>query len=96
VLGDPLRDWRNIDLAAVRGVAATNGAQVGAGTGGDAMGHPFEALAWMANNLAARGRGLRKGERVITASLMTSKFPRAGDLLRFELDGCAAIELRVD
>jgi 2-oxo-3-hexenedioate decarboxylase/2-keto-4-pentenoate hydratase len=59
------------------------------------MGHPFEALAWVANNLAARGRYLRAGEFVITGSLVTSKFPKAGDLVEFELGELGRVELRV-
>ena len=96
VLGAPVRDWQGIDFAALRGVASINGKKAGEGRGGDVMGHPFEALAWVANNLAARGTGLKKGDIVITGSLITSKFPAAGDRLRFELEGLGAIELQVD
>jgi 2-keto-4-pentenoate hydratase len=96
VLGEPVQDWRGIDLAALRGVASIDGQVVGEGRGGDVMGHPFEALAWVANNLAARGSGLRKGDVVITGSLITSKFPAAGERLRFELEGLGAIDLHVD
>jgi len=96
VLGTPVDDWRGIDLAAVRGVASINGQVVGEGTGGDAMGHPLAALAWVANHLAGRGRFLRKGDVVITGSLVTSKFPRAGDRLKFVAGALGAIELAVE
>jgi 2-keto-4-pentenoate hydratase len=68
---------------------------VGEGRGADAMGHPLIALAWVANHLAGRGRFLRKGNVVITGSLVTSKFPQAGDRLGFEADALGAIELQV-
>jgi len=96
VLGSPILNWKDHDLAAVRGVAKINGVQVGEGYGRDAMGHPFEALAWVANNLARRGRYLRAGEFVITGSLVTSKFPKAGDLVEFELGGLGRVELQVN
>ncbi len=96
VLGAPVHDWRSIDLAAVRGVASVNGMVVGEGCGGDVMGHPLEALTWVANNLAARGLGLWRSDVVITGSLVTSERPQAGDRLRFELDGLGAVELDVD
>ena len=96
VLGEPMRDWRTLDLVSVRGAASLNGAPVGEGRGGDVMGHPFEALAWVANNLARRGQALRAGEFVITGSLVTSKFPEPGDRVRFELDAIGAIEMRVE
>lgn len=96
VLGEPMRDWRDLDLAGVRGAATINGKPVGEGRGGDVMGHPFAALAWVANNLARRGQFLRAGEFVITGSLVTSKFPKAGDRLGFELKGIGAVDLRID
>jgi len=96
VFGEPIADWQNVDLGATRGVATINGKVVGEGHGRDAMGHPFESVAWVANHLARRGRGLWRGAVVITGSLVTSKFPVAGDEIRFELDGLGAVELKVE
>jgi 2-keto-4-pentenoate hydratase len=95
VLGAPAKDWRRIDLANLQGIARINGEVVGEGKGSDLMGHPLAALAWVANHLAGRGRHLRRGDLVITGSLVTSKFPRAGDLLRFEAGALGAVELSV-
>jgi 2-keto-4-pentenoate hydratase len=95
VLGAPIDDWRGIDFAAVRGVAYMNGVAVGEGRGADSMGHPLAALAWIANHLAGRGQALRAGDFVLSGSLVTSKFPRAGDQLRFEAGALGAVELRV-
>ncbi len=60
------------------------------------MGHPLEALAWVANNLASRGLGLWRGDVVITGSLVTSKFPRAGDRIRWEAGALGAVALALD
>lgn len=95
VLGTPVTDFRDIDLAAVRGVATINGAVVGEGRGADSLGHPLAALAWVANHLASRGAGLAAGDFVILGSLVTSKFPRAGDHLRFDAGPLGAVELSV-
>ena len=96
VLGEPVRDWRGIDLGKLKGVATINGEKVGEGHGRDVMGHPLEALTWVANNLAARGLGLWRSDVVITGSLVTTKYPKAGDVLRFEAGELGAIELTVD
>jgi 2-keto-4-pentenoate hydratase len=96
VLGAPVREWRGIDLAALRGVASVNGKNVGSGHGRDVMGHPLDALTWLANHLAARGLGLWRGDAVITGSLVTSKYPNAGDRLRFETGALGAVELHID
>lgn len=95
VLGKPVTDWRPIDLAALRGEAIINGTVVGAGQGADSMGHPLAALTWVANHLSGRGQGLRQGDVVITGSLVTSKFPRPGDLVCFDAGALGSVELRV-
>ncbi|MGQ0655612.1 MAG: 2-keto-4-pentenoate hydratase [Betaproteobacteria bacterium] len=95
VLGHPVEDWRGLDLAAVRGVATINGKPVGEGRGSGAMGHPFEALVWVADHLARHHRGLLRGDVVITGSLITSKTVSAGDLVVFETD-IGPAELRVE
>jgi 2-keto-4-pentenoate hydratase len=96
VLGRARQDWRAVDLAAVRGRATINGAPAGEGAGAAAMGHPLEALAWIANHLAAIGRGLLRHDIVITGSMITSKTVAAGDSVRFALEGFAELELRVE
>jgi 2-keto-4-pentenoate hydratase len=96
VLGYPVHEWQNIDLAAVRGVATINGRAVGEGTGAQAMGHPLDAVAWVADHLARHGRGLLRGDVVITGSLITSKNAKEGELVTFALEGLGEAELRVD
>jgi 2-keto-4-pentenoate hydratase len=96
VLGEPIKDWKKLDLAAVRGIARINGQEVGQGTGAQALGHPLDALAWVAGNLASRGRGLVRGDVVITGSLVTTKTAKAGDLFQWAIDGLGEIELRVE
>jgi 2-keto-4-pentenoate hydratase len=96
VLGKPLRDWKALDLAKTVGVANINGARVGEGRGADALGHPFDALAWVCNHLAGLGRGLLRGEVVITGSLITTKTVKPGDLVEFALEGIGGVELRVE
>lgn len=96
VLGYPVRAWQALDLGAARGVATINGQVVGEGRGADAMGHPFNAVAWIADHLAAHGRGLLRGDVVITGSLVTTKFVKPGDRVRFAVDGLGEVELRVD
>ena len=96
ILGEPAKEWKAIDLSRVRGIASVNGQLVGQGKGSDAMGHPFDAVAWVADHLAAHGRGLLRGDVVITGSLVTSQAVKAGDLVRFDLDGLGSVELRVE
>jgi len=96
VLGRPVLNLNGISLEKTKGIASINGVQVGEGVGAEAMGHPFDAVAWIADHLAARGHGLLRGDVVITGSLVTSKRVKAGDRVRFELAGLGRVELAVD
>ncbi|HWM45155.1 MAG TPA: fumarylacetoacetate hydrolase family protein [Burkholderiales bacterium] len=96
VLGAPVKDWKAIDLAAVRGVATINGNKVGEGLGADAMGHPLDAVAWLADHLASSGRGLLRGDVVITGSIVTTKAVTPGDRVLFDVKELGQVELRVD
>jgi 2-keto-4-pentenoate hydratase len=96
VLGAPIAGWRGLDLGKIRAAASINGEVVGTGVGAEAMGHPFDSVAWVAAHLATRGHGLLRGEVVITGSLVTSKRVRAGDHVRFELEGAGSAELHID
>ena len=96
VLGAPVEDWKAIDLAAVRGIATINGNKVGEGRGVDVMGHPLDAVAWLVDHLASLGRGLLRGDVVITGSIVTSKTVTTGDHVVFDVEGLGKVELRVD
>src|SRR5919201_4398892 len=96
VLGHAVSEWRDIDLGRARGLAHVNGEMVGEGVGADAMGHPLDAVAWIAGHLAANGRALRPGDVVITGSLVRTQTVRAGDRVTFVVEGLGEVELRVD
>ena len=96
VLGDWRHDWAGLDTAALRGVASINDVAAGEGHGRDVMGHPLDAMLWIARHLHARGAGLKRGEFVITGSLITSKFPVAGDLVRFAVEGVGEVRMSVE
>lgn len=68
-LGEPAADWRELDLAAAEGRLLVDGAEAQAGRGGDVLGHPLEAVAWLANTLAGQGRTLEAGAIVLTGSM---------------------------
>ncbi len=95
VLGTQVTAWRNIDLATALGTMVINGRPAGEGKGGDVMGHPLEALAWLANTLAARGKSLSQGMFVMTGSIVSTKFLNAGDNATVSIDGLGEARLTV-
>ena len=87
VLGPPVTDWRAVDLAAAGGTMAIKGVRVGVGTGADVMGHPFEALTWLANHAAASSRPLQAGDVVLTGSVVETKWVEPGDTVHVAIEG---------
>jgi 2-keto-4-pentenoate hydratase len=73
--------------------ATQPGAELARGHGADALGHPFVPLAWLANHLAAKGRQLRKGDIVMTGSIVTTRFPTAPFTYRFDVAGLRSVEV---
>jgi 2-oxo-3-hexenedioate decarboxylase/2-keto-4-pentenoate hydratase len=93
VLGAPCIGWRELDLAAISGSMTVNDAEVGRGTGAHVMGHPFEALAWLANALARRGRGLAAGDIVLTGSIVETQWVAAGNRVAVSIEGLGDTEV---
>jgi len=93
VLGPAIEDWRRLDLAGVRGVTVIDGVEVGSGLGADVMGHPFAALAWLANALAARGTALAAGAVVLTGSVVATRWVEPGARVAVELSGLGRAEV---
>jgi 2-keto-4-pentenoate hydratase len=92
VLGKAIARSAAPDLLAVKGRALINGVEAGEGTGADVLGHPHNALAWLANHLAAEGKGLRAGEIVLTGSLVKTIWLKAGDHVEMQLDGLGNVQ----
>jgi 2-keto-4-pentenoate hydratase len=95
-LGARRTDWHTLDLGEIAGVVRADGTVIGTGHGRDLMGHPLDALAWLADGLSRRGLGMQAGEVAILGSVLTSYFPQSGQRLEFALDGFPPIVLDVD
>jgi 2-keto-4-pentenoate hydratase len=91
VLGKPVARSVAPDLLEVVGRAVINGEETGRGTGADVLGHPHHALAWLANHLAADGKGLRAGQIVLTGSLVKTVWLGAGDDVVMDLSGLGTV-----
>jgi 2-keto-4-pentenoate hydratase len=95
VLGVPLQGWRRVDLTAARGVMFINGTMVGEGYGRDVLGHPMDALLWLANMLAQQGKSLSEDMIVMTGSIVATKFVTSGDTVGLSIGGLGEVQLSV-
>jgi 2-oxo-3-hexenedioate decarboxylase/2-keto-4-pentenoate hydratase len=58
------------------------------------MGHPFEALAWLANTAVQHGNSLRAGEIVFLGSIVETKWLEPGDHVVIDIDGLGSASAR--
>jgi 2-keto-4-pentenoate hydratase len=75
VLGEAVDAVAALDLAGLTGQTWIAGQAMGTGLGADVMGHPYAALAWLANHLAQYDIALAAGNVVLTGSIVTTKYP---------------------
>ena len=73
VLG-PAVNLQGFDLSTAQGKVQIDGVEVGSGLGSFVMGHPLNALAWLANQKSERGEGLQAGDIIMTGSLVETQW----------------------
>ncbi len=96
VHGEPVVDWRHLDLTATRVEVQVDGALTTTGTGAAVLGHPLTVMAWLADELPRFGRKLRAGD-VVTTGVTTDVFEAAsGQHIVAHFDGIGQVELRFD
>jgi 2-oxo-3-hexenedioate decarboxylase/2-keto-4-pentenoate hydratase len=93
VLGEPREDWRDLDLSTLKGRTYVDNNLAGEGTGADVMGHPLDALVWLANGLSAQSRGLEAGQVVLTGSVVATQWLTAAATVEVEVDGLGRLRL---
>lgn len=93
VLGPEREDWRELDLAGLVGRTYVGDGLCGLGRGAAALGHPLDALAWLANAQAECGRGLFAGEIVLTGSLVATRWIDAPVSTRVVIDQLGEVRL---
>ncbi|MGW9350753.1 2-keto-4-pentenoate hydratase [Nocardiopsis flavescens] len=74
------------DLAALAVDLRIDGESVARGEGRAVLGHPAEALAWLANALAEFDTALEPGQVVLTGSMTTAPFVAAGNSVEARFD----------
>lgn len=94
VLGGKLTSPRGLDLATVGMTVEKNGEIAGTGAGAAALGHPANAIAWLANTLGSLGLGLKAGDVLLSGALSALVPVTAGDALRVSIGGLGSVSVR--
>ncbi|MBT3700493.1 MAG: sulfate adenylyltransferase [Alphaproteobacteria bacterium] len=93
VLGDEVNDWQNLDLEAIEGTMVVNGTETSVGHGRDVLGHPLEALAFVANTMGGYGKTLKAGEFIMLGSLVKTAWLDKGESATGEIKGLGRVSL---
>ena len=87
VLGSDPKPLEGLDLWTCGMALEVNGEVVSIGAGAACMGHPLNALTWLAQTLAKRGDALRKGDVVLSGALGPMFAIQPGDHVRATIGG---------
>lgn len=97
VLGPPAPQCDPMALHTATGRTLIDGAETGRGRGADVLGHPLDAVVWLARAVGGHGAILRAGELIMTGSLVKTvwleRFPATA---RVEIDGVGVAETTLD
>lgn len=95
ILGSPIPGWDRINLSRLRGRLSFQGNWVADGFARDLMGHPLDALTWLANELPRRGSHLKAGDWAVLGPFLPLKAIAGGQEAVFSIDGVAPVSLVV-
>lgn len=93
VLGGKLTPIEEFDLRYVGLVLEKNGSLVSTAAGAAVLGNPAQSVAWLANKLIAYGITLKKGEFVMSGSLVQAVNVEAGCHLRATFDRLGSVSV---
>jgi 2-keto-4-pentenoate hydratase len=93
VKGSVLTNWQSIDLAAQAVRVTVNEKLLREGRGGNVLGHPLNALEWLANSLSARGLGLKAGQYVTTGVTTEVYMAERGDRITADFGPVGSVDL---
>jgi 2-keto-4-pentenoate hydratase len=94
VLGTEPRATSDVDLRLCGMVMAKNDAIVATGAGAACLGHPLNAVRWLASTMVSKGRALRAGDVVLSGALGPMTSVAAGDVVRAEIAGLGTVSVK--
>jgi len=97
ITGDPYASWRDLDLGAHVVNVRVNGELNASGQGRAALGHPLNALAWLANALPTQGKRLKHGDRVTTGVCTDRVYlAQPGDTVQADFGVMGVVEIVIE
>ena len=93
VRGDSIPDWQRQDLGAMPVRAVLDGVTMASGNGSKVLGHPLNALLWLAEALSKCGEQLRSGDLILTGTCTGITKVEAGQVFTGCFGDCLAVRI---
>ena len=95
LLGAPIADWHHLDLAALTARTYRDGNLLGTGLSNVLLGHPLDALAWIATRRSRLGLGLPPGTFVSLGTITPVAWVEGPGEFRIEVESLGQVSVRV-
>jgi len=95
VLGERTENLGAIDFGNLATRVLLNGQSNDHGNTRDALGHPLNSVAFVANHLASYGKQLKADELIMTGSALKTQFPKSKDEIIYQISGLGDVTVRV-
>ena len=95
ILGRPRLDWHGLDLAALTARTWCDGVLLAEGRSDALLGHPLDALAWLATKRSSLGLGLAAGTFVSLGTITPVQWADGPSHFRVEVEGLGEVAVTV-
>ena len=95
VLGPELIQWHGLDLAALTAHTWQDGTLLAEGLSDTLLGHPLDALAWLANRRSRLALGLAAGSFVTLGSITPVQWVAAPTMFRIEIEALGEVSVTI-
>jgi 2-keto-4-pentenoate hydratase len=95
LLGEPVADWRGLDLGALTARTFRDGTLLATGLSDALLGHPLDALAWLASRRSRLGLELSAGTFVSLGTITPVVWVDGPGEFRIEVEGLGSVGVMV-
>ena len=95
VLGEEHKNWQDLPLDALEARTFIDGKLVATARSDQLMGHPLDALAWLANRYGALGRTLDEGSFVSLGTITPVQWIQHACSIHIEIDQLGTVDLEM-
>lgn len=93
ILGPETTDWQHLPLDSLTARTLIDGQEVGTGLSDELLGHPLNALVWLADRYAGLGRTLKAGRFVSLGTITPVQWIKGPCEVRIEVEGLGGVEV---